>query len=32
VDDPAASPGDLDALTVPDEQAWEEERRSYLLY
>jgi uncharacterized protein YbbC (DUF1343 family) len=32
VDDPAAQPGDLDALTTPDEQAWEEERRPYLLY
>jgi len=32
VDDPAAEPGDLDALTVPDEQAWEEERRPFLLY
>jgi uncharacterized protein YbbC (DUF1343 family) len=32
VDDGAAAPGDLDALTVPDEQAWEEERRSCLLY
>jgi uncharacterized protein YbbC (DUF1343 family) len=32
VDDPAAAPADLDALTLPDEQAWEEERRAYLLY
>ncbi|MDP3660519.1 DUF1343 domain-containing protein [Phenylobacterium sp.] len=32
VDDPAATPGDLDALTRPDEQAWVEERRDYLLY
>jgi uncharacterized protein YbbC (DUF1343 family) len=32
VDDAAAAPGDLDALTVPDEQAWIEERRPYLLY
>jgi len=32
VDDPAAHPADLDALTTPDEQAWEEERRAYLLY
>jgi hypothetical protein len=32
VDDRRAEPGDLDALTVPDEQAWEEERRPYLLY
>ncbi len=32
VDDPAATPGDLDALTTPDEQAWREEIRPYLLY
>ncbi len=32
VDDPAASPGDLDALTTPDEAAWAEERRLFLLY
>jgi uncharacterized protein YbbC (DUF1343 family) len=32
VDDPAATPADLDALTVPDEQAWEEQRRPFLLY
>ena len=32
VDDPAATPADLDALTVPDEQAWLEERRPYLIY
>jgi uncharacterized protein YbbC (DUF1343 family) len=32
VDDPAASPGDLDALTVPDEQGWAEARRPYLRY
>jgi len=32
VDHPAATPADLDALTVPDEQAWEEERRPYLRY
>jgi uncharacterized protein YbbC (DUF1343 family) len=32
VDDAGAEPGDLDALTRPDEQAWEEERRPYLLY
>jgi uncharacterized protein YbbC (DUF1343 family) len=32
VDDGGADPGDLDALTTPDEQAWEDERRSYLLY
>ncbi len=32
VDDPAASPDDLDALTRPDEAAWEERRREFLLY
>lgn len=32
VDDAAATPGDLDALTVPDEQAWEEVRAPFLLY
>jgi len=31
-DDPNAAPGDLDALTVPDERAWEEERKAFLLY
>ena len=32
VDDAAATPEDLDALTVPDERAWLEERRPYLRY
>ncbi len=32
VDDPASQAGDLDAITIPDEQAWEEERRPFLLY
>jgi len=32
VDDPMATPADLDALTTPDEQAWIAERRPYLLY
>ena len=32
VDDANASPQDLDALTVPDEKAWADERRPYLLY
>ncbi len=32
VDDPAASPQDLDALTLHDEQAWEAERQPYLRY
>ncbi|MDO8913052.1 MAG: DUF1343 domain-containing protein [Phenylobacterium sp.] len=32
VDNPASTPGDLDAITVPDEQAWLVERRPHLLY
>ncbi|WP_304187941.1 DUF1343 domain-containing protein [Phenylobacterium aquaticum] len=32
VDDPASTPADLDAITVPDEQAWLEARRPYLIY
>jgi len=32
VDDASAEPGDLDALTTPDEQAWVNERQAYLLY
>jgi uncharacterized protein YbbC (DUF1343 family) len=32
VDDPAAEPGDLDALARPDEAAWIEARRACLLY
>lgn len=32
VDDIGSEPGDLDAVTVPDEQAWAEERRPHLLY
>jgi uncharacterized protein YbbC (DUF1343 family) len=32
VDDSSAQPADLDALTLPDEQSWAEERRPYLLY
>jgi uncharacterized protein YbbC (DUF1343 family) len=32
VDDGEAAPGDLDAITIPDERAWEEERGRYLLY
>jgi uncharacterized protein YbbC (DUF1343 family) len=32
VDDSAAEPGDLLALTAVDEQSWQEERRAYLLY
>ena len=32
VDDPEATPGDLDALATRDETAWAEERRGFLLY
>jgi uncharacterized protein YbbC (DUF1343 family) len=32
VDDANAMPGDLDALTNPDERAWEQEREAFLLY
>ena len=32
VDDDNAGPGDLDELTIPDEQAWAEQRRPYLIY
>ncbi len=32
IDDPAAGPQDLDALAVPDETAWREERRAVMLY
>jgi hypothetical protein len=32
VDDPNAAPADLDALTLPDERDWEEQRKSCLLY
>lgn len=32
VDDAAATPADLDALTLPDEAAWREARAPYLLY
>jgi uncharacterized protein YbbC (DUF1343 family) len=32
VDDPAAEPGDLDALATRDEQSWREERRAFLRY
>jgi uncharacterized protein YbbC (DUF1343 family) len=32
VDDPSAVPADLDALAAPDEAAWLEERRPYLIY
>jgi uncharacterized protein YbbC (DUF1343 family) len=32
VDDPDAAPADLDALTAPDEDAWREARRPFLIY
>ena len=32
VDDAQAEPGDLDALTLPDEQAWAEEQAAFLRY
>lgn len=32
VDDPGATPGDLDAAVVPDEEAWIEARAASLLY
>ncbi|NMF99187.1 DUF1343 domain-containing protein [Aromatoleum toluolicum] len=32
VDDPAATPADLDALTVPDESDWTAAREPFLLY
>ncbi len=32
VDDPAAGPGDLDALTAPDERAWQDQQARFLLY
>jgi uncharacterized protein YbbC (DUF1343 family) len=32
VDEGAAGPDDLDAITVPDEQAWAGERQPYLRY
>ena len=32
VDDPAARSADLDALAIPDEESWLEERESVLLY
>jgi uncharacterized protein YbbC (DUF1343 family) len=32
VDDAGARAGDLDAITKPDEEAWEEERRPFLIY
>jgi len=32
VDNSEAAPGDLDAIAIPDEQAWDEERKAHLIY
>ncbi|MDQ3247119.1 MAG: DUF1343 domain-containing protein [Pseudomonadota bacterium] len=32
VDDEGSAPADLDALTIPDERDWGEQRKAYLLY
>jgi uncharacterized protein YbbC (DUF1343 family) len=32
VDNPASTPDELDAMTLPDEEAWATARKSYLLY
>jgi len=32
VDDPSATPQDLDAMAIPDEQAWSSEREGYVRY
>jgi uncharacterized protein YbbC (DUF1343 family) len=32
VDDPAAMPTHLDAMTVPDEDSWRDERQAVLMY
>jgi len=32
VDDPAAKPADLDALTISDEKSWDAERRAVMIY
>jgi hypothetical protein len=32
VDDPAATPADLEAVAAPDEDSWREEREQILLY
>jgi hypothetical protein len=32
VDDEGAAPADLDAITLPDERDWEEQRKPFLLY
>jgi hypothetical protein len=32
VDDPAATPGDLESLASADEQAWRDARESVIIY
>ncbi|CAI07940.1 hypothetical protein ebA3225 [Aromatoleum aromaticum EbN1] len=32
VDDPGATPADLEALAQPDEAAWRQEREAFVLY
>jgi uncharacterized protein YbbC (DUF1343 family) len=32
VDDPNATPADLDTVTIPDERDWEEQRKPHLIY
>jgi uncharacterized protein YbbC (DUF1343 family) len=32
IEDPAAQPADLDAVTLPEERAWREQSRPFLLY
>jgi uncharacterized protein YbbC (DUF1343 family) len=32
IDDPKSTPADLDAITVPDETSWADERKPHLLY
>jgi len=32
VDESEAAPADLDVITIPDERAWEEQRKPFLLY
>jgi uncharacterized protein YbbC (DUF1343 family) len=32
VDEPDAEPGELEAITISDERAWEDQRKPYLIY
>ena len=32
IDDSSAAPADLDGLTIPDEHAWDEQRRAFQIY